>query len=593
MRRIRLSAIPVIYMHDGENLFDASDAKFGVEWGIDEVMARLVATGEVRPAIIVGIWSLGAGRYAEYMPQKAAPPGEIDFRVPSKPVLTGRQLVSDQYLGFLVTELKPFIDSTYRTLPGRDDTFVMGSSMGGLISAYAVAEYPGVFGAAACVSTHWPAGDGVVIDYLADHLPDPASHRFYFDFGTATLDALYEPYQRRMDEVMRQAGYTEGENWLTLKFDGAEHNETSWRRRAAPPPDVPYRCRVGDIGDLPGAGSGIRGNGDLGESFSTIAEGSHHRLGRWSAPSCGSPLHRQVWTRMPRRPRIHAPGAFYHVTLRGNHRKPIFFCDDDRVLLNRIVADTLERCQARLHAYCWMGNHVHMLIQIGDLPLGRAVLRIASGYARTVQARLETTGHLFERRYHAVLVDADRYLLSLLRYIHLNPVRAGLAARPGDYRWSSHHNYTGSRHEAWVTTEFALGLLGRSHSIAVERYGKLLNAQLDESESGSPLADLHQEDDRILGDDRFLAQLRQTAPSPPRASLTIDDLIDEAGRRFGLELTELASATRDRQSSRARAWIGHEAATRNIATPSEVARALRRDESSIRQLVARHFPRKA
>jgi predicted alpha/beta superfamily hydrolase len=237
---------PVIYMHDGENLFDASDAKFGVEWGIDEVMTGLVAAGEVRPAIIVGIWSLGAGRYAEYMPQKAAPPGEIDFRVPSKPVLTGRQLVSDQYLDFLVTELKPFIDSTYRTLPGRDDTFVMGSSMGGLISAYAVAEFPGVFGAAACVSTHWPAGDGVVIDYLADHLPDPASHRFYFDFGTATLDALYEPYQRRMDEVMRQAGYTEGENWLTLKFDGAEHNETSWRRRAHLP-----------LTFLLGAGSGI------------------------------------------------------------------------------------------------------------------------------------------------------------------------------------------------------------------------------------------------------------------------------------------------------------------------------------------------
>lgn len=239
---------PVIYMHDGENLFDAADAKFGVEWGLDEVMTELIAAGEIRPAIVVGIWSLGAGRYAEYMPQKAAPPGPIDFQVPSSPALTGQQLVSDRYLRFLVTELKPFIDGRYRTLPGRDDTFLMGSSMGGLISAYAISEYPDTFGGAACVSTHWPAGHGVVAGYLATHLPDPATHRIYFDFGTQTLDAGYEPFQRRMDEAMRRAGFVEGRNWVTLKFGGAEHNETSWRERA----HVPLKF-------LLGAGSGVSG----------------------------------------------------------------------------------------------------------------------------------------------------------------------------------------------------------------------------------------------------------------------------------------------------------------------------------------------
>ncbi len=226
---------PVIYMHDGQNVFDAASSSFGEAWEIDEVLGRLVAEGTVRPAIVVAIWNTGMGRYAEYMPPDGLPAGPIDFAVPSKPVLTREQLITNRYLRFIVSELKPFIDQTYRTLPGTADTFVMGSSMGGLISAYAIAEYPGVFGGAACVSTHWPAGNGALIDYLSGHLPDPASHRLYFDYGTATLDALYEPYQQRMDAVLRQAGYVEGRNWVTLKFEGAEHNEKAWRQRAALP----------------------------------------------------------------------------------------------------------------------------------------------------------------------------------------------------------------------------------------------------------------------------------------------------------------------------------------------------------------------
>ena len=111
----------------------------------------------------------------------------------------------------------------------------MGSSAGALVSVYAIAEYPNIFGGAGGISTHWPVGDGIVIDYLHDHLPDPRSHRLYFDFGTKTLDAAYEPYQRKMDEVMRKAGYKEGNNWITRKFAGDEHSERAWRKRV----DVP------------------------------------------------------------------------------------------------------------------------------------------------------------------------------------------------------------------------------------------------------------------------------------------------------------------------------------------------------------------
>ncbi|HEV8695641.1 MAG TPA: alpha/beta hydrolase-fold protein, partial [Lysobacter sp.] len=130
---------------------------------------------------------------------------------------------------------KPFIDTHYRTKTKRADTFVMGSSMGGLISLYAAAEYPNVFGGVGAVSTHWPIGDGGVIDWLSTHLPNPRSHRIYYDFGTATLDAQYEPYQRRMDALMRANGYVEGRDWITRKVEGAEHNERAWRDRV----DVP------------------------------------------------------------------------------------------------------------------------------------------------------------------------------------------------------------------------------------------------------------------------------------------------------------------------------------------------------------------
>ena len=223
---------PVVYMHDGQNLFDPRTSFAGVDWGVDEAMTRLISQGVLREAIVVGVWNTPR-RAAEYMPRKAVPSSKTRGLkgVPA----ADDTIASDEYLKFLVRELKPFVDSNYRTLRGRADTFVMGSSMGGLVSAYAACEYPRVFGGAGCVSTHWPAADGAMIDYLKTHLPRPRTHKFYFDFGTETLDASYPPYQMRVDEVMLRAGYTEGLDWVTRRFDGEEHSEKSWRKRV----DIP------------------------------------------------------------------------------------------------------------------------------------------------------------------------------------------------------------------------------------------------------------------------------------------------------------------------------------------------------------------
>src|ERR1035437_1486177 len=135
---------PVLYMHDGQNLFDPHLSYTGVPWGVDKAIARLSSEGKIRAAIVVGIWNTPK-RFGEYMPQKAVSVTNT-AQLPSIPIPTHDEIVSDNYLKFIVEELKPFIDAHYRTLPGRADTFIMGSSMGGLISAYAVAEYPKVFG---------------------------------------------------------------------------------------------------------------------------------------------------------------------------------------------------------------------------------------------------------------------------------------------------------------------------------------------------------------------------------------------------------------------------------------------------------------
>ena len=226
-------AYPVIYMHDGQNLFSPSLAYGGVDWGVVDATTRLMENG-TRGAIIVGIWNSGI-RWREYMPQK---PYEKFATSELKELFIERaegEPISDLYLRFIVEELKPFIDSTYKTKPAQEDTFIMGSSMGGLISLYAISEYPNIFGGAGCVSTHWSAGGNELVDAMASALPNPAAHKLYFDFGTETLDAEYEPFQHNMDVYLRKAGYVENKNWLTLKFEGAEHSERSWRERVEIP----------------------------------------------------------------------------------------------------------------------------------------------------------------------------------------------------------------------------------------------------------------------------------------------------------------------------------------------------------------------
>jgi enterochelin esterase-like enzyme len=232
----------VIYIHDGQRLFDSTVTSKGEEWGVDETLTALMNGGKIRNTMVVGIWSNADARHAEYFPWKpvaALPAAEresitrLDFNGNPR---------SDKYLTFLVRELKPYIDAHYSTLTDRENTFVAGSSMGGLIAFYALCEYPDVFGGAACLSPHWIGNTGrrdevipsAFRDYLRCRLPDPVTHRFYFDHGTLGVDSLYAPGQRMIDEVMRAGGY-DASRWMSREFAGANHSERDWCRRLAIP----------------------------------------------------------------------------------------------------------------------------------------------------------------------------------------------------------------------------------------------------------------------------------------------------------------------------------------------------------------------
>lgn len=221
---------PVLYMHDGQNLFGLPESYGGKDWGVDDAILRLSKDPAFAAPIVVGVWN-SADRWREYMPQKHAESGALRTSIARFAHRPEGRLLSDAYLAFLVREVKPLVDATYRTLPDRDHTATMGSSLGGLISLYALEQHPEVFGGAGCVSTHWPAGRNALVHAMGMALPQAGAHRLYFDYGTAGVDATYAPYQQRMDGYGRAAGYRQGEDWVSLKFPGADHSETAWRGR--------------------------------------------------------------------------------------------------------------------------------------------------------------------------------------------------------------------------------------------------------------------------------------------------------------------------------------------------------------------------
>ena len=277
---------------------------------------------------------------------------------------------------------------------------------------------------------------------------------------------------------------------------------------------------------------------------------------------------------MPRQPRIHVPGGLYHAVLRGNHRNPIFGGSGDYLRFEEIVARAVERYGANLFAYCWMTNHVHLAIRVTEAPLGAVMGIVASRYARAKQRALETTGHLFERRYRSRLIDEERYLLTLVRYIHLNPVRACLVPDPRDHRWTNHHAYLGATCPPWLCLEPVVGRLGPSPVEARAAYLRFMGAApaVDEREELSTTA-------RSDAPGRVGRGRSSTSATTP--SISLETIAAEVAGALALTAEDLRSSRRRPDLAQARREFARRALLEGVANLSQIARYLNRAPSTL------------
>jgi putative transposase len=173
---------------------------------------------------------------------------------------------------------------------------------------------------------------------------------------------------------------------------------------------------------------------------------------------------------MARKPRIHFPGAFYHVIARGNRGQKLFIDDQDYQRYLKFLDEYKERYRFLLYAYILMPNHIHLLIEVAEAPLSRIMQPLQFRYTRNFNIKYKKWGHLFQGRYKAILCQKDSYFLELSAYIHLSAVRAGLAQDPLEYPWSSYRFYVKGREEGFVDRDFLLAQFSGNKAIARRAY---------------------------------------------------------------------------------------------------------------------------
>ncbi len=209
---------------------------------------------------------------------------------------------------------------------------------------------------------------------------------------------------------------------------------------------------------------------------------------------------------MARPLRIEYSGAFYHVTSRGNERKAVYKSQRDREKFFSYLESATERYGAVVHVFCLMDNHYHLLIETPSGNLSQIMHHINGAYTTYFNTKRERSGHLFQGRYRAILIDVDEYAKELSRYIHLNPVRAGIAENPEEYRWSSCQYYTVKRKPPeWLKRDFILSYFGNEPKTAMKRYRDFVRSVMDE-EYKNPLAEISHS--VILGGEKFIAEIK-------------------------------------------------------------------------------------
>jgi putative transposase len=265
--------------------------------------------------------------------------------------------------------------------------------------------------------------------------------------------------------------------------------------------------------------------------------------------------------------------------LRGNGGEKIFFEDDDRRHFLKLVEEGVARFGHRIHAFCLMANHVHFAIQVGEVPLAKIMHNLSFRYTGWLNKRRGRIGHLFQGRYKAILVDQDSYLLELTRYIHLNPVRAGLVKEPGAYPWSGHGCYLGKEKAPWLTLDWVLSRFSKQVGAARAGYGQFVADGLGARRQEEFHRGNHE--GRLLGDDDFVSQVLTKAEAqigrPPRLPAIIAAVCWEGD----FPEAALHAAGRGSQAARARWLVGLMAMDLKSASLTEVARYFGRDVATL------------
>lgn len=282
---------------------------------------------------------------------------------------------------------------------------------------------------------------------------------------------------------------------------------------------------------------------------------------------------------MARKPRLHVDGGIYHVMLRGNDGQAIFFDDEDRYHFYLLLQQGIARYEHRVHGFCLMNNHVHLAMEVGEEPLAKIMQNLTFRYTRWVNKKQKRMGHLFQGRYKAILVDRDSYLLELVRYIHLNPVRAKLVRQAHAYPWSGHRAYLGRETLPWLTTEWVLGQFGTRLGTSRRRYEAFVN----EGHGEGRRIEFHRggdEDGRVLGDAGFAQRMLNKRVTAIKR-VTLDNLIQTVCRVYKTNEQALAATGRERATSEARSAVGWLARRSGQIPLTEVATHFGRDVTTL------------
>ncbi len=287
---------------------------------------------------------------------------------------------------------------------------------------------------------------------------------------------------------------------------------------------------------------------------------------------------------MTRKPRLHFPGAVYHVILRGNAGTQVFFTKQDRFRLYLFLQECVERFHCRIHGFCCMKNHIHLIVQVEDVPLSLAMQNVSLRYTKWINFSQNRTGHVFQGRYKALLVDADSYLLELVRYVHLNPVRAGIVKSPELYPWSGHHCYLGDEALPWLTTNFVLSQFG-SNDLARNAYREFVNAGVEEKRRGDFYSGTCE--GRILGDDQFIDTAFKSAQERHTIQWKLTEIVAAVCSSCGIDEEQLKHSGKTRPFTKARALAAALVHESPHLLLSDLALFLNRDVSALSKAAQR------